>query len=136
MSEITTQCIFCDDVRQEIGGKLSFMGVYDDKMLVPSFPSIVTSLNVVVKIQIPIDQIDYDGQLTIDVFGVERSLTIKPSTSIVGPPPPNAAGAKVIVHMECKQLQLDKEGSITVYLEKSGERALVDRLRVSVGSPN
>ncbi len=31
-------CIFCDDIRTEIGEKLSFMGVYNGVMFVPSLP--------------------------------------------------------------------------------------------------
>jgi hypothetical protein len=30
--------IYCDDVRQEVGGKLSLMGVYNAVMYVPQFP--------------------------------------------------------------------------------------------------
>ncbi len=30
--------IFCDDVRQEVGGKLSLIGVYNGVMYVPQFP--------------------------------------------------------------------------------------------------
>lgn len=31
-------CLFCDDVRQEIGNKFSFMGVYQNMMYVPNMP--------------------------------------------------------------------------------------------------
>src|ERR1700730_6660205 len=37
-SEPFAVSIFCDDIRQEIGGKLSFMGVYYGAMYVPQFP--------------------------------------------------------------------------------------------------
>jgi hypothetical protein len=37
-SEPFASSIFCDDIRQEIGGKLSFMGVYYGVMYVPQFP--------------------------------------------------------------------------------------------------
>lgn len=30
--------IYCDDIRQEVGGKLSLMGVYNAVMFVPQFP--------------------------------------------------------------------------------------------------
>ena len=30
--------IFCDDIRHEVGGKLSYIGVYSGQMFVPSFP--------------------------------------------------------------------------------------------------
>ena len=31
-------CIFCDDIRTEVGEKLSFMGTYNGVMFVPRFP--------------------------------------------------------------------------------------------------
>jgi hypothetical protein len=37
-SEPFAVSIFCDDIRQEVGGKLSFMGVYYGAMYVPQFP--------------------------------------------------------------------------------------------------
>jgi hypothetical protein len=40
-SEPFAVSIFCDDIRQEIGGKLSFMGVYYGAMYVPQFPIIL-----------------------------------------------------------------------------------------------
>lgn len=30
--------IFCDDIRHEVGGKFSYIGVYSGQMFVPSFP--------------------------------------------------------------------------------------------------
>ena len=30
--------IYCDDIRQEVGGKLSLMGVYNNVMYVQQFP--------------------------------------------------------------------------------------------------
>ena len=34
----TVLTIFCDDIRHEIGGKFSYIGVYSGQMFVPSFP--------------------------------------------------------------------------------------------------
>ncbi|SRR6266700_2659485 len=34
-------CVFCDDVRQEIGNKLSLMGVYVGELIVPMAPPVV-----------------------------------------------------------------------------------------------
>ena len=33
--------IFCDDVRQELGGKLSYMGIYGPQLIVPSYPAML-----------------------------------------------------------------------------------------------
>jgi len=40
--------IFCDDVRQELGNKLSFMGVYRERLIVPRFPALLPRFFVVV----------------------------------------------------------------------------------------
>lgn len=36
--------IFCDDVRQEAGNKLSYMGIYGANLVVPSFPTTLLKL--------------------------------------------------------------------------------------------
>ena len=38
---------FCDDIRQEVGGKQSFIGVYNTVMYVPTFPVTLPKLCVV-----------------------------------------------------------------------------------------
>lgn len=45
--------IFCDDIRQELGGKFTFVGVYGDTLLVPAFPAILPKLCVVVHMATP-----------------------------------------------------------------------------------
>lgn len=40
--------IYCDDVRHEVNGKLSYIGVYSGKLLVPSVPVIVPKLCVAI----------------------------------------------------------------------------------------
>ncbi len=36
--------IYCDDIRQEIGGKHSYMGVYGSDLVLPSFPAAIPKL--------------------------------------------------------------------------------------------
>lgn len=36
--------IYCDDIRQELGGKHSYMGVYGADLVLPSFPTTITRL--------------------------------------------------------------------------------------------
>jgi len=40
--------IFCDDVREEVGNKLSLMGVYSKKIVFPSLPVVMRSFHIVV----------------------------------------------------------------------------------------
>jgi hypothetical protein len=45
--------IFCDDVRQETTGKLSFVGVYLNTMVVPSFPIQLPKFCLVMTVRTP-----------------------------------------------------------------------------------
>jgi hypothetical protein len=45
---------FCDDIRLEVGHKLSFIGCYNDEMIVQSFPSTLPKLAVQAKALTPL----------------------------------------------------------------------------------
>lgn len=46
---------FCDDIRTELGGKISYMGCYRNFMDVPSFPITLPKLCIHVRLITPID---------------------------------------------------------------------------------
>lgn len=46
--------IFCDDIRQEVGGKLSYIGVYSEKMLVSPIPSVLPKLCLALSVITPL----------------------------------------------------------------------------------
>ena len=45
--------VFCDDVRNEIGNKLSFMGIYGPNILLNEFPAVLPRFCVVMSLQLP-----------------------------------------------------------------------------------
>lgn len=44
------ETLFCDDIRQEIGGKISLIGVYSGVLLVPEFPATLPKMCVWINI--------------------------------------------------------------------------------------
>jgi hypothetical protein len=44
---------FCDDLRQEAGNKLSYMGVYGPNLIVPAYPTTVPRLCCVFSLRLP-----------------------------------------------------------------------------------
>jgi hypothetical protein len=48
--------IFCDDIRQEVGNKQSYMGVYISEMILPSLPFILQKLCCQVSVVTPIER--------------------------------------------------------------------------------
>lgn len=53
MTERYVQTIFCDDIRHEINGKTSFIGVYSGDLFVKTFPVILPKLCLAVKVITP-----------------------------------------------------------------------------------
>jgi hypothetical protein len=45
--------MFCDDVRQEVGNKLSYLGVYGGNLVVPAFPTNLNKLCCVFSLLLP-----------------------------------------------------------------------------------
>jgi hypothetical protein len=43
--------ILCDDVRQEVGGKMSLMGIYSNDIVVNKLPKILPFINIVVMLE-------------------------------------------------------------------------------------
>lgn len=59
--------IFCDDIRYEIGGKVSFIGSYTNLMVVwDDFPATLTKLCIAATVITPIDD-PYVGPMSIQV---------------------------------------------------------------------
>lgn len=56
MSDRYVHTIWCDDIRQEVGNKPSFMGVYSDGIVLPSLPVVIPRLCVYSWIATPIEK--------------------------------------------------------------------------------
>lgn len=60
------QSIFCDDLRQEVGGKLTFVGVYTGALWVSSFPTLLPRF--VVAVTLIADSLPRNGELAFKVL--------------------------------------------------------------------
>lgn len=58
--------IYCDDIRHEVGGKLSLMGVYNGVLYVPQFPA--TLQKIWIKATLVVNQDDPPKTLKMRVF--------------------------------------------------------------------
>jgi hypothetical protein len=47
---------YCDDIREEVGGKHSYMGIYRSKLLVPEMPIVLPKLCIVVSLSTPVNR--------------------------------------------------------------------------------
>lgn len=72
MIERHVQTIFCDDIRHEISGKVSYIGVYSSDLIVPSLPVTLPKLCLSVKVVTPADM--PLGSLTLRILKNEEVL--------------------------------------------------------------
>lgn len=49
------EVIYCDDIREEVGHKVSYMGIYSGELTVPNAPVVLTKLCIAVKVATDID---------------------------------------------------------------------------------
>lgn len=50
------QTVFCDDIRHELGGKLSYIGVYSGMLFVPTFPATLSKLCLAMNVLTPAER--------------------------------------------------------------------------------
>jgi hypothetical protein len=124
MSERTAFALWCDDIRQEIGNKPSFMGVYVGGVVVPSLPTILPRISVWLSVQSPLSKPikEWSVKLVRDDGAV---LLHMPTTSIPTDEAPSIPGrtmqnlmlgltaAPLEIPIDCKyfSLQVEADGS-------------------------
>lgn len=75
MEDIIVTAIYCDDIRSETGGKLSYMGAYNSDLVVPEFPAQLTKLCIQVAVRLPKDTRAQDMTIKV-VNGTETMAEV------------------------------------------------------------
>ena len=72
MTERHVETLFCDDIRQEVAGKVSFIGVYSSNLLVQDFPVVLPKLCLAIKLVAAAD--DQMDRIRLQVLKDEETL--------------------------------------------------------------
>ncbi|SRR5258708_22438437 len=134
-------CLFCDDVRQEAGNKLSFMGIYRADMVFPEggpsgIPIAVPKFAIVVWLICGID--DQPQHATFSVFippGRTEAIKMEyPQGTLanVQEVPPGSVRRTWQLVMPVFNLVLPASGFIEVEVEADGEKLRAGRLKVII----
>jgi hypothetical protein len=127
MEDIFVTALYCDDIRQEMGGKLSFMGVYNSALVVPQFPATVPKLCVQVTVRIPLEtkannltvRVLLNEQQVAEVAVPEGELSKALSSELNLDSPLENRQITVALAVQFAPLQLEQHGLMRV-------RAIVD----------
>lgn len=123
---------YCDDVRLEVNGKSSLIGVYSDAMFVSSFPANLMKLCVVVNAVTPSSNpfkgfkitALYDGKIMAEMEVPDEQLQEEIAKA------PTAPIKNIQAQMIFAPFIIDKPGTLHVVFESEGEVMTSNPLQV------
>jgi hypothetical protein len=126
-------CVFCDDIRQEIGNKISLMGIYSGEMIFPVKPPVVLpKFGIVAWVIADID----DPIQTISVsLNVPPNLTeiLRTESGPIVMVPSTVDGAKKMITQQMlpiSQLVISEAGMIEVMIHTERETLRGGRIMI------
>lgn len=145
MDKLSTYVIFCDDVRQEIGGKRSFIGVYGDELYVPTLPALIPKFYIVVVASCHIDNIpktlslsftlgdevvDHSEMPTALLDGWRAQATESVALESAGTPQAPPARARVMIEFMVSPFVIKGEGWLVACVETEDDLIRVGSLKI------
>lgn len=118
--------VFCDDVRHEIGGKVTYVGIYGGTMFVNSFPAELPKLYLIATISVPIDQCLKNAKLLVlqDNAAVAE-FEVPPTPEVTKEEIDDEVFGFSVSYMICfSPLKASEESKIKVFLQEDGEPPL------------
>lgn len=120
--------IICDDIRHEVGDKISLMGCYSGVLYVNEFPATLAKLGVYTKIITEVDDPIQNLQVKF-LFGKKELGEV--SIDVSQAPPEKIADCRTYqVAMICGPVKLEQPGELRVEVETQNEGLCTETIRV------
>lgn len=131
-------CLFCDDIRQEIGNKISLMGVYSAEIIFPISPPVVMPrLALMVLLVTELD--DIPGYLKVRVLAPPNRTEILSFGDELVLSPGHTEGAQKIVWRTLAWLppfQITEQGYLEVMVDSGLGEERAGRIHLSFEPPS
>ncbi|OHS09312.1 hypothetical protein HMPREF3289_01200 [Pseudomonas sp. HMSC75E02] len=130
--------LYCDDIRTELGGKVSYMGCYAGVMYVPQFPATLPKLCMFLKATSPSTQ--PFGRVTVRVLYNDKVIGEQEIDPMSEPEPAPDDSRKrlhtIRVHFIFSPAMLPEPGLIKVrFIDEKGKEMKGTSLRIEQGDP-
>jgi len=131
---VSGYAIFCDDIRQEVGGKTSYIGVYQDDLLTNApFPTVLPKFGVAIVIFYTPRKARQFQEIPFKIIlpgdekaALEGQMPIAPSGAILSSPDHAPLTTRVTANVIFAPLHIKAPGLIRI-------EAYVDRITLSLG---
>lgn len=125
--------LLCEDVRDEIAGSASYIGVFSGGIIVEQFPSAIIKLCLVAWVSWPIGDPSPKtiGTILILPDGTELGSG---NTPIPTPPAPDSGDRRQMLTsmLRCTMVPATHEGTLRAYVDLDGRRYRVSSLKIAI----
>jgi hypothetical protein len=101
LSQPYLHVVYCDDVRQEINGKMMHLGVYGNELVADAFPLLMAKLAVVATYAYPNGHLTGDNPFSVQLMSLmlddELLLEVAPTPQPAGNPGPTSGGRGIMM---------------------------------------
>ncbi|MGY0561669.1 DUF6941 family protein [Luteimonas sp. A277] len=134
--------VYCDDIREEVGGKSTLVGVYHGSLMVQSFPATLPKLCVVLQVVLPAENLPeglkmrvmLDEELLAEgemaVRDLEAALAAIP-TEVERSKPSEEKGWVVAANFIFAPMKLEGPGMIRAWVEAGDQEMKANGLRIA-----
>ena len=119
--------IICDDIRQEIGNKLTFVGVYQDQIIVPAFPFTFPKLCFFIQYA----DIKEGDQFLLELQDPAHNIIDKAINIVV---PAGQKSARMRMFGIYSPMRVEKEGQYALGITVNGNEKKKDEVVVNIKS--
>ena len=132
------EVIYCDDIREEVGHKMSYMGVYSGELSVPSAPVLLAKLCIAVKVVT--DIADPFTELEVRIVKGDDDLELLTTGKIPGPSDVSGfdnGSTRMVAQMAfmLAPFQIEEETTIRVVARTEREELRGIALRIRITPP-
>ncbi len=107
---------FCDDVRQEVGNKVSLIGCYGSDLIVEGFPAVLPKLFIYVQAVTPLDTMFSNLKLRTDLNG-DTIAELNVPCDLLNKPRDEAKNFKALAIMSFSPLVITEPSTLKVIAE-------------------
>lgn len=109
-----TFTILCDDIRQEVGNKISLMGIYGKEVIIPEIPFVFPKLCLLLTAR----------EVRLEIHDIKVIINVPQSDPIVldiPAPPSQKIPQDIQIGMTIASLKIQSEGDSTIEIFQKGE---------------
>lgn len=119
--------LYCDDIRTEVGNKLSFVGIYQGTLVSSEIPALLAKLCVVLTLSTPKTRL-FEQVTVVGSFNDQEAFRMelgKPDLEAIisqaPSPSPDTKGYQLVLLATLSPFQVEKPGKLTIDITADGE---------------